>query len=432
MQPRVLVGVGLAFVLRTTSAHAAAGMGFNEPSRAAALGGAVTARPGDPGTIIQNPAGLADVDEPTLVLSGQVSRFSQWFQRTGEPKQETARTIGGFGLGVATPLPGPAWLRLFHFGFALDMPAEHVLRVSVDERVDRPLSPIYEARADRVSALVALAVHPVDRIRFGIGLAVTPSLDTPTSVSYDPARAETAQDQVIVRLDRDLVLDVSPFVGLRVDPLDTLALGLAYRDAAISRARGTQRTSAGGILADDPIDYHQFWDPAELSFGVAVGPWSVTTLSVDATWQRWSEFRTGFNTAIDPPFENTLRLATGAEIEPISDVFARVGYGFEPTPIPDQVGTTNYLGADTHVISAGGGIDLRKRARAPLAIDFHVRGRFGGTQSAKKDPAELGDADPDLPGQQIDNLGYPGFKSNAKLFQAGITLTLFIGKEKQK
>jgi long-chain fatty acid transport protein len=426
MRRVVLIFCALGWAI---DAHAAAGTGFNEPSRAAALGGAVTARPGDPGTIIQNPAGLADVGEPELVLSGQVSRFSQWFQRTGEPKEETDRTIGGVGVGVGTPLPGP--LRLFHFGFALDLPVEHVLRVSVDEREDRPLSPVYEARADRVSSLVALAVRPIDPVRFGVGVAVTPSLDTPTTVTYDPARAETAQDQVIVRLDRDLVLDVSPFFGLRVEPLDVLALGLAYRDAAISRAQGKQRTSAGGIVADDPIDYYQFWDPAELAFGVAMGPWQNATLSVDATWQRWSEFKSGFNKAIDPPFENTLRVASGLEIEAVSDVFARVGYGFEPTPVPDQVGATNYLGADTHVISAGGGIDLRKRLRAPLAVDLHVRGRFGGTQSAKKDPARLGDADPDLPGQQIDNLGYPGFESSAKLFQAGVTLTLFIGKEKK-
>ncbi len=421
----------LALIAIAPSARAAAGTAFNEPSRAAALGGAVTARPGDPGTIISNPAGLADVDEPTLLVSGQASRYERWFQRTHEPREETGRWIGGFGLGVATPLPGPDWLQRFHFGFALDMPAEHVLKVSVAERTDEPLSPIYDARADRVSALLALAVQPFDRVRFGLGVSVTPSLATPTEVSYDPSRADTAQDQVIVRLDRDLALEVSPFFGLRVDPFDALALGLAYRDAAISRASGSQHTQAGGIVAEDPIDYFQFWDPAELAFGVAVGPLSNLTVSADATWQRWSEFKSGFNRTLDQPFESTLKLAAGVELQAIPGVFARVGYAFEPSPIPEQVGTSNYLGADTHVPSAGGGVDLRKLTGAPLAIDGHVRMRFGATQSAKKQLGELGDADPSLPGQQIDNLGYPGFQSGARFYQAGITLTLFIGKEKK-
>jgi long-chain fatty acid transport protein len=415
----------------STRAHAAAGTAFNEPSRSAALGGAVTARPGDAGTIIQNPAGLADVSEPTLVLSGHFSRFSRWFQRTGEPKEETERSIGGFGLGVATPLPGPEWLRLFHFGFALDMPAEHVLRVSVAERTDQPLSPIYDARADRVSALVALAMQPFERVRFGAGVAITPSLDTPTAVTYDAQRSEEAKDQVIVRLDRDLEMDVSPFFGLRVDPFDSLALGLAYRDAAISRASGSQRTEAGGILADDPIDYFQFWDPAELAFGVMLGPFANTTFSVDATWQRWSEFRSGFNTRVEPAFENTLRVAAGVELEATRGVFARAGYAFEPTPIPEQTGRSNYLGADTHVVSLGGGLDFRKRWGAPLAVDLHLRGRFDGTQSARKNLDELGDSDPDLPGQQVDNLGYPGFQSSARFYQVGLTLTLFVGKDKK-
>ena len=34
------------------------------------------------------------------------------------------------------------------------------------------------------------------------------------------------------------------------------------------------------------------------------------------------------------------------------------------------------------------------------------------------------------PGKQIDNLGYPGFQSQSSLYQAGLTLTLFVGKEK--
>ena len=46
--------------------------------------------------------------------------------------------------------------------------------------------------------------------------------------------------------------------------------------------------------------------------------------------------------------------------------------------------------------------------------------------------AALPDADATTPGQQIDNLGYPGFQSSANLYQVGVTLTLFIGKEAKR
>jgi hypothetical protein len=427
---RALFAGTLVTLLGTPSAaQATAGTAFGESSRAAALGNAVSARPGDAGSILLSPGGLAFVTEPELVLSGQVGRLSLWMQRPGEAREEQNRWLGGFGFAVATPLPMP--LERLRFGMALDFPAEHALRVAVDERSDTPHSPVYDGRPDRLSALGAVAYEILPELGLGGGIVVTPSLSTPTEVSYDAGRGDTVEKDVIIRLDRDLEMDVAPFFGVRAAPLDWLSVGAVYRAAAISKAGGSQRTVAGGIVADDPIDYYQFWDPEEWVLGVAGGPFADVTVSVDATYSRWSKFRSGFNRAVTPKFHDTLNPRLGVEWKANPWLRARAGYGFEPSPIPEQSDSSNYLGSNTHVISLGGGVDFRKLGSLPFSLDAHVRTRIGATQQADKDPASLPDADPNLPGQQIDNLGYPGFQSSASFYQLGVSLTVYVGKEKK-
>ncbi len=432
MRVRVVTPLLFAAVLFVAlDAGATSGTAFGESSRVAALAGAAVAPPGDSGSMLENPAGLGDVKEPELLLGASVARLRLGFGRDGEAGSERTRTIGGFGLAVATPLPGPEWLARLRLGIALYLPADRALRVAVDEREDRPLSPVYDGRPDRMSALGALGYAFGKELRVGLGVVMAPNLATPTEVSYDADRADGVEKDVMVRLDRDLEMSLSPFFGVRAEPLEMLSLGVAYRAHAVSRAGGSQRTVAGGILADDPIDYYQFWDPARLSAGFALGPWHGARLSFQATHARWSEFRTGMNRSLEPAFDDTLELGGGLEWQALPWLVARGGFRHEPSPIPPQTGPTNYLGADTEELSLGAGADFRKLFRAPLALDVHARTRLSAEQSADKDPERLGDASASLPGQQIDNLGYPGFRSSASYWQVGFSLKIFIGKERK-
>ena len=52
----------------------------------------------------------------------------------------------------------------------------------------------------------------------------------------------------------------------------------------------------------------------------------------------------------------------------------RAGYRFDPSPVPDQTGITNFLDSNRHVISAGGGFTIREDPGAILArisLDLH-------------------------------------------------------------
>ncbi len=424
-------------------ARADAGAAFAETSRTASLADAVSARPGSAGTLTMNPAGLADLREAEIVIGGHADYVSQWMQRTGDPAStDRSRGFGGIAFAAATPLPGPSWARRFGVGVALDIPAQYLLHLDVPVRVDQPTSPIYDGRPDKISAAFALGYRVIRGIDIGIGFAISPTLSLPTLVQYQAGRAPSVNDNVEVRIDSSLDLAVSPLLGLRLQPLDWLGLSLVWRDAQISRATGTQTTQAGGIVAPDSIDFFQMWEPATVVIGAAITPVRDVSWSLDVTWRKWSGFRTAFNQGSDPndptnvgspilpPYgwNDTLSIASGLEVKiPHTGWAIRGGAGVEPTPIPTQTGPTNYLGANTFIAALGAGFDLRKVSKVPLVIDAHVRARFGGTQSVTKNPSAMTDADATLPGQQIDNMGFPGFRSQAVMMQAGLTGTFFIG-----
>lgn len=422
----------LALVLLAPgAARAAAGTALGETSRAASLANAVSARPGDAGTILLNPAGLADLREPAFVFTAGLGRIDQWFARTGEPAEDRGRTFGSFGIALATPLPGPALLGRVRVGVAIDLPYEHALRVAVPVRLDQPTSPLYDGRPERMSALGAIAVELTDRFKVGLGVQLTPSLDTPTEVTYVAGRDKSVDKSVEVRLDRDLEMEVSPFFGLRAQPTDSFAVSMVYRDASVSRARGSQRTVAGGIVAEDPIDFFQLWDPPELVLGAA---WSFArrwSVSADLTLHRWSQARSGFDTKLDPPYRDTASLRAGLEWRPRPWLFARTGWAVEPTPLREQIAGTNHVAPNTITLAGGAGFDLRELVRLPVLVDLHLRGRFGAAESAHKDASALPDASADLPGKQIADLGYPSFRANASALQLGATITVLLGGGKR-
>jgi len=397
-----------ALLLVAGRAGATASTAFAETSRVAALADAVSARPGDAGSMFMNPAGLADITEPELILNGSFDHLSQWFARTGEPQNNLGRSFGSFGFAAATPMPGPWWLQRVRVGLALDLPAQYVLQVDIPERVDQPVSPVYDSRPNRVSALGALAIDVFDQLKIGGGVNLTPSLTTPTTVTLVPGRTTSIQNDVEISLDRDMPLAASPFLGVRAQPFPFLGLSAVYRGSSVSHSLGNQTTTAGPIVASSLVDYLIFWDPSQFAF------------------------ENGFGQPLAMPFNNTLSVLGGVEWQTLPWLTLRTGGGYEPTPVPEQTGNTNYLGAGTVVVALGAGIDLRRLCHAPLVVDFHLRGRLGLEQSATKNIAQLADADPTTPGQQIDNLGYPGFESRSSLYQAGLTLTLFVGKEKKR
>jgi len=402
-----------------------------EESRAAALGGAMTARPGELSSMFFNPGALADIEEPMFTLSGQVGRLQLWHARTGEPRIESARTLTGIGLAVGSPLPGPAWLQAVHVGISFYVPAQHALKIEAPSRVDEPTYALYGSRLEHAGLMMGLAVDIVSRVSVGASILLTPQLIAPTRVSLDASRGETLQDNIVVDLDRQLETRAVALAGIRVQVIDALSVGFTFRQAAATRAVGPNDIEAGTITVNDDIDFFAFWSPRELAIGVAAEPGADLSLSADVIHAAWSEYRTIHNEALRTPFDDIWVVRAGVEWSGIAGLALRTGYSFEPTPVPTQSGDLNLLDADRHVLALGAGLDLREMVDVDVALDVHVRTHLLGTQRDEKVDDQLTDADLDAAGRQIDNLGYPGISSSGSFWQGGLTLTFFLGPDEE-
>jgi long-chain fatty acid transport protein len=423
---RALLALSL-LALGVAHAHADSGAEGGESARAAALGDAVVARAGDTSAISFNPAGIADVDRTTITLLGHAAYYRLDAARTGEPGTATERGIGGYGISLVAPLPGPEWLRRFRLGAAIHVPSSGIITIEAPTRIDLPNAPLYDARLERTAATFAVGVALPGNLDLGIGVTVAPSLIGPSYVSYDVTRGTTVDDGVVVRLDRDVRFGGSLLLGARWAPVPQFSIGIAYRQGVALRAQGPINIRAGSILANDPLDFVDTFSVDEVAIGVAFQLTPELSLSTDMTWASWSSFRTLRNTVPSPGFRDTVSLRAGGEYVVDRWAAIRLGYAFEPTPVPPQVGLTSYLDADRHVLSGGFGIDLEPLTHTPLHFDLYVRAHAVGGIAFTKDEGQLPDARPAIAGQQIDALGYPGMTASILYFQAGLSMTLTLG-----
>jgi len=413
----------LPVVAAPGAASAAGGGLFSQPSEVAALANAVTGRPGGPGTLADNPAGLADIDAPTLLVATQLGRLDLWLRRPGEPRQALGRNVTGLTLSAGAPLPGPPWLRAVRIGADVYLPAGHLLRIRAPVRRDEPLFPLYGDRLEHVAATAGLAVNLLDRVALGAAVTVTPDLFAPTEGRYVPGRGETPDDNVVLHIERDLRLRTALLFGARVQVSDALSLGAAYRQAVLCQAFGPNDTLAGAVAVTDSVDFYEFWSPEELALGATLRLPARVSISADALWARWSAFRTIHNRPAEPAWSDVVVPRAGVEWAPVDGLAVRAGTSWAWSPVPDQSGETNLLDSDRLVVAVGLGLDLHRLGGPDVGVDLHLRHHALTERAVTKAATTLPDVDPDLPGRQVANAGFPSLTFGGAVWQAGVSLT---------
>lgn len=421
----VALAIGLAAVA-PSAARADSGALFGESSRAAALADAVTARPGGLRSLGFNPGALGDMERPELSVLAHGGRIGQWWKRPGESKEDLSRRIAGFGIGIAAPLPAP--LSAIRVGGAVHVPSRYALRLVAPQRADVPSAPLYGDRAERTAFTLGAAASVLGRFQVGIALSLAPTLFAPTRVEYLAARDGETEGRLTVDVERELRIGLSWSTGIRYEIVEhRLALGFAYHQPIVTRATGTNLTQAGLIVTRQPIDFYDFLEPEKLAWGAFGRPIDRLGLSADVVWQRWSAFRTIHHEVPLPGFSDTVVLRLGADFALEDWLILRAGYAYEPSPVPPQIATTNFLDADRHVLAFGAGLDFARFGLPDLRVDAHVRAHVAGRQTVTKDVGELDDANPTTPYLEVANLGYPGFEARTWFLQGGVTVTVLLG-----
>lgn len=174
--------------------------------------------------------------------------------------------------------------------------------------------------------------------------------------------------------------------------------------------------------------------PDQVNVGVAWMPNEAWTLSLDVDWVNWKTFdainvqyastlyRTvlaGLQGAVGAPATGTSNLPqnwkatvaarVGAEWKYASNMRARAGYVFDPTPINDTNFTPAIPGNDRHIFSVGYGYDFNRKATLDLAYAYVYFQNRNQTAS------------PGIPAGAPDSVRNGAYKSNAHIVVASLS-----------
>jgi len=326
-----------------------------------------------------------------------------------------------------------------------------------------PISNLTTAQSfypDQREALFSNSLHPelyddrLTSISFVLGAAfrVLPSVSLGAGLSLGLANVANANTYVRDSTNYSTLLDansvttqvnLAPTAGLSYTPVSWLRFGGAVHapekftvDTTISATIPTGTTSSGTI--DNTFDFM----PWMIDFGgeADVIRWGKYTMSLTASvkYAFWSTYvdRLGQSPSVYGPalgWSDTLSGTVGVR-HAYGPARGFIDLGYIPSPVPQQIGNSNYVDNDRVLLAAGGDIMLKiGPARIRPGVQFFVNRLI--RRYNLKDDALLTDEVPDgsifsatgkpVPGAvglQTNNPGWPGFASEGWVWGGGITV----------
>lgn len=481
---QIASGLGALALLLAPQAWANPFELFGASATSAGLGQAVTARVDDWSALWHNPGGLGlatphmamglqmSFDDVSVRLKPRPAGYDLPDLGDGSPaipskyrlnpRQGTddLANLYDFVLGAV----GSFGLENLRVGVAVALPLTRLGRQAshfADEREQ------YASNRLNFELIGERSQHQV--ILLGMGYRLLPWLSAGAAFSLMPRGKAlssvyladaTRQQQVEINVDNDQVGHAEPILGLTAQATPRLRLGLSYRAANWFGLDLENRIQIKGFQGDDAafpvvqrVGLALNYSPAQLAMGLA-GRWEKLTLSLDAVYSRWSKYldtqgnAVGERSARSPAgqgFSDVLSVRGGLEWLASVDRRVRLGLQWEPTPVPDQVGRSNYVDNDRLVVAVGASHAIELLGR-PVELAWHLGlqrliARDTNKQALTVHPPcgaavaelcdELADDTKDpatgLPsaaaqGLQTGNPGFPGWTSQGTLLSLGLDL----------
>lgn len=343
--------------------------------------------------------------------------------------------------------------------------AKHVAkeRASIGLYAMLPVSSFVTARsfyADEREALFSNSLHPElygDRLTAlsfvgGGAFQVLPSLSVGLSATLALANAATAATYVRDASNYDLLLldtavrtqvDIAPVFGVRWTPSEEVRIGATlHAPQAFELETTVSATLPAGTESGTTRRNVYHFMPWRVGLGAEVdvlerGAYTMS-MTGSVKYAFWSSYEDRHGTrpsayGSDLAFRDTMSAALGVR-HAYGPVRGFMDLSVAPSPIPEQVGRSNYVDSDRVGISLGA--DLR----LPIAQSFVRPGvQLGAARLVPrenmKDPTRLVDELPDdaafagsrdpVPGAaglQTNSPGYPGYRSGGFLWTGLVTL----------
>jgi long-chain fatty acid transport protein len=421
----------LALALATLTSAGAAwantpGM-YGYGSRSTALSGAVSADVEDFSASYYNPAGL--VRAPALRLDVGYLYATHRLRANGRDNHVDP----AHGLVGGLVAPGRVFGLPFAFGLGLHLPDDRLSR-SRSLPQSQPRWELYDNRVQLLFIAANLAVAPWPWLRIGAGLSFVSSTRGRLDIEGDIAFPSANDSRLRHTVDADLRAVRYPQAGVQIDVLRELTLSMVYRGEFRLQLE-LDALVAGNVVIGRPSDLTATRIPGSyglVSRSVAVflpqqavlgAAWRVRpnlTVMADLTWIDWSSYInptaqlvTALSLQIPPDlanlslpatppavvrrdaaFHDTLVPRVGVEWRTevgVHGLAVRGGYRYDPSPVPDQTGPTNFMDASRHVLSAGAGFTLRglRPVVGALVLDVHADVQLLERRTVRKDdPAD--------------------------------------------
>jgi long-subunit fatty acid transport protein len=334
-----------------------------------------------------NPAALARVRSPTLTASFQLAIPSVDIVLDRAPSDPSLTPalpspVPGSTLAFATPVQLFVPDRLF-----LGVTAYFPSLVAVRARSYDPARPsffVYDAATEHYEIFAAAALRIADFLAVGGGIRLGAGQGGSTRMGIDLVRGRFVRQEIDTS-QRSIPV---PVVGVFLGPVGltgaAVRFAFVFRDASsfdVTLPATLDLTGLDvGLLLD--IQNRANFSPRMWNGGMTLDVWEAVSVSFDAQYAQWSEApppflrvrnivtgagveRLGFAGALDVPadgedrvlppgFVDTWNLRAGVEGRIAGDRLAlRAGYGWRPTPVPDQTSGTNIVDNSSHTLACG-------------------------------------------------------------------------------
>ncbi len=329
-----------------------------------------------------------------------------------------------------------------------------------------PISSLTTAQSfypDEREALFSNSLHPelygdrLTSISFVLGAAfkIVPQLSIGASLSLGLANTATSNTYVsnatnysTLLLDNSIStqVDLAPTVGISYAPVSWLRFGAAlHSPEKFSVATTIDATIPSGTTSQGTIDNVFDWMPWSADFGVEAdviqrGNYTMS-LTGSVKYAFWSAYidRVGQSPSaysqdgVNLGWNDTVSATVGLRHK-WKHVRGFADFGYIPSPVPEQVGRSNYVDNDRMMVAAGGDIALQiGPAKIRPGAQFFVN-RLIYRANVKDDAlipdqvpdgsvfSTTGKAVPGAVGLQTNNPGWPGFSSEGWVWGGGITV----------
>lgn len=290
----------------------------------------------------------------------------------------------------------------------------------------------------------ALGVRPIDWMRVGAGLTMTTEGEADNEIFVPDA-----SDQGVMHINTNVRVRtrLRPHAAVAIDPIGDLRFTGTVHLPSYNDVTGTNDLQLWNFeypAGQESFTQSYAYRTQSIPFRAALGTAYDTTGSqaegfaagATVTYTRWSDYVNRHQAKPLDAWVDTLSGAAGATWR---GAVHRAGAGvtYEPSPVPDQVGRTNYVdndrvgGALTYGVTWSlGQVELE----TGLHLQLHRLLRRSVQKSVRATHPVLdefpdavdgrtGEPIADSAGLQTNNPGYPGFSSEGWLFGGGVSLT---------